>query len=110
MSQGGRLTPRQLEVLELRAQGCSVGEAAAALGLSENTAGKHCENAFRRLGVGTLVEALAAAGITASGGTPEHARRSGAADELPPVRVDVPVGGGLVATVTVRVRRGRVRA
>lgn len=101
------LTARQRQVLELRAGGMSVTEAATALGIAVNTAGKHCENAFRALGVGTLVEALAAAGITPSGRTPAQRRSSGADDARRPVRVDVPVGDGLVATVTVRVRRGR---
>jgi DNA-binding NarL/FixJ family response regulator len=57
-SESGRLTPREREVLQLLAEGCSNKEVAARLGISGKTAEAHRANIMRKLGahsVGELV-------------------------------------------------------
>jgi DNA-binding CsgD family transcriptional regulator len=53
------LTPRQWEILRLVAGGCTNGQVAHALALSEATVRKHLENIYVRLGVNSRIEALA---------------------------------------------------
>jgi DNA-binding CsgD family transcriptional regulator len=55
------LTPRQLEVLKLLAQGRSTEQVAAALGVADETARNHIRAVLRRLGVHSRLEAVAAA-------------------------------------------------
>ena len=57
-SEAGRLTPREREVLQLLAEGCSNKEVASRLGISGKTAEAHRANIMRKLGahsVGELV-------------------------------------------------------
>jgi DNA-binding NarL/FixJ family response regulator len=55
------LTPRELEVLELLAEGLSPEEIAARLVISVKTVGTHIEHIFRKLGVRTRAQAVAVA-------------------------------------------------
>jgi DNA-binding CsgD family transcriptional regulator len=55
------LTPRQLEILRLVAEGLSNGQIARRLATSEKTVGKHLENAYARLGAHSRAHALALA-------------------------------------------------
>lgn len=55
------LTPRELEILSLVAQGRTNGELARILWISPNTVRKHLENAFDKLGVHTRTAAVARA-------------------------------------------------
>jgi DNA-binding NarL/FixJ family response regulator len=57
----GGLTRRQAEVLGLVAQGRTDRQIAAALGLSEETVGRHLSAVFRTLGVSSRAAATAAA-------------------------------------------------
>jgi DNA-binding CsgD family transcriptional regulator len=57
---GSGLTGREAEVLRLIAVGRSNQDAAGALGLSVRTVEKHLERAFRKLGVRSRTEAVAA--------------------------------------------------
>ena len=57
----GGLTARQAEVLRLVAQGQTDRQIAAALGLSEETVGRHLSAIFRTLGVSSRAAAIAAA-------------------------------------------------
>jgi len=52
------LTPRELEVLRLRADGYGTREIARRLGISPDTARKHRDNAVRRMGTGSEVAAI----------------------------------------------------
>ena len=45
------LTPRELEVIQLVATGCTYAQAAERLGVSLNTVCTHVKNAYRKLGV-----------------------------------------------------------
>ena len=45
------LTPRELDVLRLLAQGCTYYQAAQALGVSPHTVQTHVKNIYRKLGV-----------------------------------------------------------
>lgn len=54
----GELTPRQREVLSLLAEGCSNQEIAARLGIKESTVEQHATNIYRKLGVGSRLEAV----------------------------------------------------
>ncbi len=54
-----RLTPRQWEILRLVATGRSNAQIARSLGLREATVGKHLENVYGRLDVGSRTAALA---------------------------------------------------
>lgn len=55
------LTPRELEILSLVAEGRTNGELARILWISPNTVRKHLENAFDKLGVHTRTAAVARA-------------------------------------------------
>jgi DNA-binding NarL/FixJ family response regulator len=55
------LTPRELEVLELLAEGLTPDELAAQLFISNRTVGTHIQNIFRKLGVRTRAQAVAVA-------------------------------------------------
>lgn len=54
------LTPRELEVLELLAEGMGNKQLALALGISENTVKFHLSSVFAKLGVSTRTEAVTA--------------------------------------------------
>jgi PAS domain S-box-containing protein len=56
---GGRLTPRELEVLRLMAAGHGTAAAAARLRVSRATFRNHVQNIFGKLGVHTRLEAVA---------------------------------------------------
>jgi DNA-binding NarL/FixJ family response regulator len=56
-----RLTPRELEVLALLADGLSPEDIAARLVISVKTVGTHIEHIFRKLGVRTRAQAVAVA-------------------------------------------------
>lgn len=58
---GGELTPRQLEVVQLLAQGVRAAGIAARLGVSASTARNHIRGALRRLGCHSQLEAVAEA-------------------------------------------------
>ncbi len=58
---GGRLTPRELEVLRLLADGRGTPELAAALGISRVTVRNHLQRIFSKLEVHSRIEAVAAA-------------------------------------------------
>jgi DNA-binding CsgD family transcriptional regulator len=64
-AEGSGLTPRQLEVLALLADGASTTQIATTLGLAEETVRNHIRQLLRRLGVHTRLAAVA------------HARREG---------------------------------
>jgi PAS domain S-box-containing protein len=55
------LTPRQRDVLTLVAHGLTTAEMARHLGMSAETAKKHCQNAMEKLGAGTRAQAVALA-------------------------------------------------
>jgi DNA-binding NarL/FixJ family response regulator len=55
------LSPREIEVLEQAARGFTVGQIATRLVLSPRTVETHLGNAYRKLGVGNRVQALARA-------------------------------------------------
>ncbi len=74
-----RLTPRELEVLELLAGGHSPHEISAGLFISAKTVSTHVEHIFTKLGVNTRAQAVALAyrdGLVA--GRKEHAPASAA--------------------------------
>jgi len=52
------ITPRELEVLELVAQGLSNREIAGKLYVSENTVKTHCSHAFDKLGARRRIQAI----------------------------------------------------
>jgi DNA-binding CsgD family transcriptional regulator len=54
------LTPRELEILHLVAEGCTNAEVARILWISARTVNKHLENAYEKLGVHTRTGAVAA--------------------------------------------------
>ncbi len=54
------LTPREWTILERVAEGKTNGEIASSLWISRETVRKHLENAYRKLGVHTRTEAVAA--------------------------------------------------
>ncbi|MFD1734285.1 response regulator transcription factor [Deinococcus malanensis] len=56
-----RLSPRELEVLRLLAEGRSNREVAQKLTLSEKTVARHVENVFNKLGVHSRASAVAIA-------------------------------------------------
>ena len=56
------LSARQVEVLDLLWEGLSNDEAGARLGLAENTVKAHLSLAYRKLGVGSKMDAFRAAG------------------------------------------------
>lgn len=53
------LTPRQVEVLRLMAEGLTNAQIARRLGVTPNTARIHVENVRQRLGATTRIEAVA---------------------------------------------------
>jgi DNA-binding NarL/FixJ family response regulator len=55
------LTRRQLEVLELMAEGCATADLAARLYVSKNTVRTHVQQVFRKLGARSRLEAVAIA-------------------------------------------------
>lgn len=55
---GSALAPRELEVLEMLATGCTMHEAADRLGISAQTIKNHTSSAYHRLDVNGLVEAF----------------------------------------------------
>lgn len=55
---GTPLSPREDEILRLRADGLQHKEIAHRLGMSTHTVKNHTTNAYKRLGVRTLIEAL----------------------------------------------------
>jgi DNA-binding CsgD family transcriptional regulator len=54
------LTPREREIVDLVAQGCSNAQVAAALWIAPSTVRKHLENIYGKLGVHTRTAAVAA--------------------------------------------------
>jgi DNA-binding NarL/FixJ family response regulator len=58
---GGRLSPRELEVVRLLVRGCSNQEIATELHLSVNTVRNHLQAVLRKLAVASRLEAAAAA-------------------------------------------------
>lgn len=60
--EASRLTPRQLEVLALMAEGCSAKQIASELGVSIHTIHTHQRNLYRALGVTSFAAALRRAG------------------------------------------------
>lgn len=63
MPEGGRLTVREIDLLQAFASGCSYKEAARTLGISPHTVGNHVKSIYRKLEVRSRSEALRAAGI-----------------------------------------------
>lgn len=57
----GRLSPRQLEVLELLASGIPARQIAVRLGLAETTVRNHIRHLLRKLGCHSQLEAVAVA-------------------------------------------------
>jgi PAS domain S-box-containing protein len=55
------LTPRQAQVLELLARGCSTAQVAERLGIANETVRNHVRGALRRLGAHSRLEAILAA-------------------------------------------------
>ena len=49
--QDARLTPRESDVLQLIARGCTYDQVADRLGVSRHTVGSHVKNTYRKLGV-----------------------------------------------------------
>ncbi|MGA8048051.1 MAG: helix-turn-helix transcriptional regulator [Dermatophilaceae bacterium] len=65
----GPLTPRELQVLRLVADGCTDGQIATALRIQRRTVSKHLEHVYEKLGVHSrtaAAQALAAALTTES--------------------------------------------
>jgi ATP/maltotriose-dependent transcriptional regulator MalT len=52
------LTTREVNVLELLAQGCSYAAIGERLGISAHTVGSHIKNAYRKLAVHTAAAAV----------------------------------------------------
>ena len=55
------LTVRQAEILARLIEGASPGDVARELGISKSTVDKHLEHVYRKLGVATRTDAVAAA-------------------------------------------------
>jgi len=60
----GSLTPRELEILGLVADGKSTAQIASQLWVTPATVSKHLEHCYRKLGVASRTAAIAAAGLT----------------------------------------------
>ena len=56
-----RPTPREIEILQLVAEGCSTGTIAASLFISPETVKSHVANAMARLGASSRAHAVAVA-------------------------------------------------
>lgn len=56
-----RPTPREIEILQLVAEGCSTGTIASALFISPETVKSHVANAMARLGASSRAHAVALA-------------------------------------------------
>lgn len=63
MPEDGRLTVREVDLLQAFASGCSYKEAARSLGISPHTVGNHVKSIYRKLEVRSRSEALRAAGL-----------------------------------------------
>jgi DNA-binding CsgD family transcriptional regulator len=84
-----RLTPRELEVLQMLANGGTPDSIAAALGVSRHTLRTHVQNILMKLGVHSKLDAIVAA--------MRHGKvvTAGAPLEEAPERIDpVPANGG----------------
>lgn len=57
-NRAGRLTDRELAVLQLLADGLHNKQVAARLGISARTVERHCDNIYGKLGVGSRTEAV----------------------------------------------------
>jgi DNA-binding NarL/FixJ family response regulator len=57
-SRFGGLTPRELAVLELLAEGLRNRQVATRLGISSRTVERHCDSLYSKLGVGSRTEAV----------------------------------------------------
>jgi two-component system OmpR family response regulator len=58
LAEGSRLTPREIEVLQLVADGLSQGEIGRRLVVSPKTVGTHTERIFKKLGVHSRAQAV----------------------------------------------------
>jgi DNA-binding CsgD family transcriptional regulator len=67
-SAGKQLTPRQVEILRLVAEGCTNRQIATTLSITEATARTHLANIYSKLGANSRTQALATAGILRSRG------------------------------------------
>ena len=72
-----RLTQRELEVLELVAQGYSTREIARKLWVTEETVKTHVRRVLRRLGARTRAHAVAIAFVDGLWSPPDTARKEG---------------------------------
>ncbi len=63
LPEDGRLTAREIDLLQAFASGCSYKEAARTLGISPHTVGNHVKSIYRKLEVRSRSEALRAAGF-----------------------------------------------
>ena len=54
----GRLTAREVAVLQLLARGCTCGQAAGRLGISQHTVASHLKSAYRKLEVHSAAAAV----------------------------------------------------
>lgn len=61
------LTPREREILRLRADGMPVKQAARVMGIALQTARNHIKSAYVKLGVNCLADALQVLGMIGSG-------------------------------------------
>ena len=59
-----RLTPRQAQVIHLRAQGLHIKQVAKLLGISDQTVKNHVTDGYRALGVDDIVTAMSCLGWT----------------------------------------------
>lgn len=75
------LTPREVEILDLVAEGCTNVAVARILWIAPKTVGKHLENAYEKLGVHTRTGAVAA--IMRSAREPPADRKSSARTAQP---------------------------
>jgi DNA-binding CsgD family transcriptional regulator len=109
------LSPRQLEILDLVAEGRTSKEIASALGISESTVNWHLANVFAKLGASSRAEAVALA-IRSDGGDfanrppPTYARPVAAPvraawPRLLAIAVAIAIAGALLGGATVATLR-----